>query len=71
MPYRYSKHARWQKRERSITDEEVIACVDDYDTRSTDKKGNPVYRARLVSGRGIKVVIADDDPTLIITVADY
>ena len=70
-PYRYSKHAKWQKRERSITDEEVAACVGEYDTRHTDKEGNPVYRARLASGRGIKVVVDKDDPTFIITVADY
>ena len=70
-PYKYSKHAKWQKRERSITDEEVIACVGEYETQFTDKKGNPIYRARLASGRGIKVVIAKDDPTFIITVADY
>jgi len=70
-PYNYSKHARWQKRERSITDEEVIMCVSEYETRHTDKKGNPVYRARLATGRGIKVVVDKDDSTFVITVADY
>ena len=70
-PYRYSKHAKWQKRERSITNAEVVACVSEYDTQHTDKKGNPVYRARLANGRGIKVIVASDDPTFIITVADY
>ena len=69
--HQYSEHARWQQRERSITDAEVEACLNDYDTRHTDKKGNPVYRAKLASGRGIKVVVAQDDDSLIITVADY
>lgn len=69
--YRYSKHAKWQKRERSITDEEVMECLRDPNTRHTDKKGNPVYRAKLASGRGIKVVVASNDPVFIITVADY
>ena len=71
FPYRYSKHAKWQKRERLINDTEVEECIDDYDIRCTDKKGNPVYKARISSGRGIKVVIAQDDNRYIITVADY
>ena len=69
--YTYSGHARWQQRERSITDAEVEACLNNYDTRHTDKKGNSVYRAKLASGRGIKVVVAQDDDSFIITVADY
>jgi len=46
-------------------------CVSEYETRHTDKKGNPVYRARLATGRGIKVVVDKDDSTFVITVADY
>ncbi len=69
--YRYSGHARWQQRERSIVDAEVDECLNDYDTKHTDKKGNSVYRAKLASGRGIKVVVAQDDDSFIITVADY
>ena len=69
--YRYSKHAKNQKRERSIVDKEIEACLNNYDTRHTDKKGNPVYRVRLVGGRGIKVVVAKEDAEFIITVADY
>lgn len=67
----YSEHAKRQRRERRITKAEVKACLEDYDTWFTDKKGNPVYRTRLESGRGIKVVAAKDDPAFIITVADY
>ncbi len=67
----YSKHAKWQRGERLITEAEVEACLGDYDTRFTDKKGNPVFRAKLESGRGIKVVVDKDDPTFVITVADY
>ena len=69
--YRYSKHAKDQKQERAITDKEIEACLDNWDTQNTDKKGNPVYRVKLEGGRGIKVVLAKDDAQFIITVADY
>jgi hypothetical protein len=69
--YNYSKHAIYQMRRRSISKNEIIECIENYDTRFTDKKGNPVYRARLESGRGIKVVIAKDEPDFIVTTADY
>jgi len=69
--YIYSNHAKYQMRERIITEVEIKECLADHDTLFADKKGNPVYRARLANGRGIKVVVAKDDPTFIITVADY
>ncbi|MFC1928164.1 DUF4258 domain-containing protein [Chloroflexota bacterium] len=69
--YKYSEHAKYQKRRRSISNEEIEACLSNHDTIHTDKKGNLVYRARLVGGRGIKVVVAKDDPNYVITVADY
>jgi hypothetical protein len=56
---------------RSITDLEVKECLAGWGTCYTDKKGDPIYRARLSSGRGIKVVIAKDDANFVITVADY
>ncbi len=68
---RYSKHAKDQMRDRSITELEVKECLSGWDTRYTDKKGDPIYRARLGSGRGIKVVIAKDDSNFVITVADF
>ena len=71
MSIEYSKHAKYQMRERSITEEEVEACLGDWDTQNTDRDGNPIYRARLQSGRGIKVVVAKDEPGFVITVADY
>ena len=58
-------------RERLITEAEVEACLENHDTEFTDKKGNPIFRVKLASGRGIKVVVAQDDPAFIITVADY
>jgi len=67
----YSKHAKYQMVERSITELEVENCLERWDTQHTDKKGNPVYKATLKTGRGIKVVVAKDDSSFIITVADY
>ena len=69
--YKFSKHARYQMQRRSITEEEVMACLNDYAVWNTDKKGNSIYRARLTGGRGIKVCVAEDDEEFIITVADY
>ena len=68
---KYSKHAKAQMEDRSITELEVKECLAGWDTCYTDKKGDPIYRARLRSGRGIKVVIAKDDSNFVITVADY
>jgi len=67
----YSKHAIVQMKDREISDIEIMECLNGWDTRHTDKKGNPVYRKLLSSGRGIKVVTARDDNSFIITVADY
>ena len=57
--------------DRSITRAEIDECLEKQDIQHTDKKGNPVYRTKLASDRGIKVVVASDDPEFIITVADY
>jgi len=70
FPYRYSVHAEKRKRQRSISNFEVRECIHNYETQHTDKCGNQVYRAR-IRGRGIKVVIAFEQPDLIIMVADY
>lgn len=69
--YTYSKHAKYQMRERSISEVEIKVCLANHDALFTDKKGNSIYRTRLTNGRGIKVVVAKDDRTFIITVADY
>jgi hypothetical protein len=66
----YSVHARYQQKERSITDLEVKECLANWSTCYTDKKGNFIYKA-LVNGRGIKVVVAKENKEFIITVADY
>ena len=71
MNITYSNHAKIQKVKRDIHDEEVSDCLSQWDTRHTDKKGNPVFRKTLNSGRGIKVVVAKDNEWYIITVADY
>ena len=71
MNVEYSKHAKDQMEDRSITELEVKECLAGEYTRYTDKKGNPIYKARLRSGRGIKVIIAKDDSNFVITVADY
>jgi len=67
----YSKHAKEQMRERSITEAEIEACLENADTQFADKKGNPIFRVKLPNGRGIKVIVAKDNPQFIITVADY
>jgi len=67
----YSEHAKSRMKERSITEAEVVECLERWDTRHTDKKGNPVYRAKLESGRGIKVVVSKEDANFILTAADY
>jgi hypothetical protein len=66
----YLPHARLRMKERSISESEVKECLDNWSTCYTDKKGNPIYKAA-VKGRGIKVVVTKENPTLIITVADY
>jgi hypothetical protein len=66
----YSIHARFQQKERSITDSEVEECLAGWDTCYTDKKGNFIYKAA-VKGRGIKVVVAKENKEFVITVADY
>ncbi len=57
-------------KDRSITESEVQECLNVRSICYTDKKGNPIIRAN-VQGRGIKVVVAKDDPNFVITVADY
>jgi hypothetical protein len=67
----YSRHAKHQMNRRTITEAEVEECLNDWDTQSTDKMGNSIYRARIVGGRGIKVVVSKDDTNYVITTADY
>ena len=69
--YEYSKHAKDQMRDRSITKSEVEGCLNNYDIKCTDKKGNPIFRVKLENGRGIKVVVSEDNPKFIVTTADY
>lgn len=68
----YTRHARDRMTQRGISEEDVEYCLSDYHTSHTDVKGNPIYRAQLPSGQGIKVVVAagSTDPILVITVAD-
>lgn len=71
LTMQYSKHAKFQMGERSITESEVNECLAEHSVCYTDKKGNQIIRSDNIRGRGIKVVIAKDDPNFIITVADY
>jgi hypothetical protein len=66
---RYSGHARDRLRERDLSEADVDLVMEDHDVSFTDKKGNPCY-VRLVDGRRIKVVVAQDDPSFVITVVD-
>jgi len=66
----YTLHAKDRMKQYGITEEEVEYCLNNYHTSYTDKKGNPIYKADLPSGRRIKVVKAKSvDPIIIITVA--
>jgi len=56
-------------RERNISEREILECVRNYQIRHEDKSGNPVYKAEIGSRR-IKVVIAKDDSSFVITVAE-
>ena len=68
----YTRHAKDRMRERGITEEEVEYCLDNYHTSYTEKKGNPIYKVDLPSGRHIKVVVKANsvDPIVVITAAD-
>ncbi|MBN1189858.1 MAG: hypothetical protein JXA46_08905 [Dehalococcoidales bacterium] len=57
-------------KERSITEGEVMECLENWETRYTDKKGNYIYKA-IVNGRGIKVVKGSNPGDPVITAADY
>jgi hypothetical protein len=70
LKIKYSKHARFQMQERSISESEVEACLDERSICYADKKGNSIIKTA-VKGRGIKVVVAQDNPNFVITVADY
>ena len=65
----YTMHARKQMHDRAISEAEVESCWSDHHTTYTDKKGNQNYIAD-VNNRRIKVVVAKDNPNLIITAAD-
>jgi len=57
--------------ERKISESEIKECLANWYSQRTDKKGNPIYKAKLRSGRGIKTVVAKEDLDLVITVADF
>ncbi len=65
----YTRHAKDRMQQRGITEEEVEYCLNNYHTSSTDKKGNPIYKADLPSSRYIKVVVKANsvDPIVVIT----
>jgi hypothetical protein len=66
---RWTRNARNRATERKITLAEATQVVEDPDVTFTDRKGNPCSIAE-VAGRRIKVVVAADDPELIVTVID-
>jgi phage antirepressor YoqD-like protein len=69
MNLEYSIHAREMMKLRGISEAEVEACLQDHDILYTDKKGNPKYNTH-VGERYIKVVVAKDDSSFVITVED-
>jgi hypothetical protein len=58
-------------KERSISELEVMECLGGWTNQYTDRKGNPIYKMSVGSGRGIKVVVSKEDHDFVITVADY
>lgn len=66
---RWTRHANSRATERNVTLAEATQVVENPDATFTDRKGNPCYMAD-VAGRRIKVVVAADDPELIVTVID-
>lgn len=66
---RWSRHACNRATERKITLAEATHVVENPDVTFADRKGNPCCVAE-VAGRRIKVVVAADDPELIVTVID-
>jgi Domain of unknown function (DUF4258) len=63
----HSNHAQRRMIERNVTSEEVELVYDDPEITYADVKGNPCY-VRHVEGRRIRIVVAQDDPTFVITV---
>jgi len=68
--YYYTDHARKRMHERLVTKAEVEYCLNNHDISYPDKKGNLSYIAETANGRRIKVVVAKDNPKIVITVAD-
>jgi len=69
MTIHYLPHAIKRMKQRNITEEEVEACLNNYYISYSDKKGNPIYIAR-VGDRRIKVVVQKEDPSTVITTGD-
>jgi hypothetical protein len=63
----YSNHAQRRMKERKVTRGEVELVYDDPEITYPDIEGNPCY-VRHVEGRRIRIVVAQDDPTFVITV---
>lgn len=64
---RFTHHARNKMRQRGISPADVrVALANPHETRQDDR-GNPVI-AGVVEGRPLVVVLAADDPGLVITV---
>jgi hypothetical protein len=55
--------------ERGVSMHDIVRVISEHQVTFDDKKGNPCY-VRELDGRRIKVVVAADDPDLVITVID-
>jgi len=64
---RFSHHAKNQLRLYGGTTEEVETVVRSKSGKSTDHRGNPLYRG-FIEGRMTNVVVAADDLDYVITV---
>jgi Domain of unknown function (DUF4258) len=64
---RHSGHAQKRMTERNVTSEQVQQVHDEPEITYPDVKGNTCY-VRNLEGRRIRIVVAADDPTFVITV---
>ena len=68
---RFSLHAQRQMRRRAISAEEVKEALDDRETTyaSTPHSERLVILGRTKAARRLKVVVVEDDPSFVVTVA--
>jgi hypothetical protein len=62
-----SRHAKNEMRRLRATRQEVESAIENPFGKSFDEKGNALYRG-CIAGALVWIVVADDDPSFIITI---